>query len=74
MEDDSASLSTTIFNQFQVFHIRGDLSPKYRQLCRESTVDYVFNQDREGKGDDSGVAIVRVAPIPPDTLLPWIPW
>lgn len=67
MEDDSASLSTTIFNQFQVFHIRGDLSPKYRQLCRESTVDYVFNQDREGKGDDSGVAIVRVAPIPPDT-------
>lgn len=42
-------LSTTIFNQFQVFHTRGDLSSKYRQLCRESTVDYVFNQERGGE-------------------------
>lgn len=36
---------------FEYFTYWGDLSPKYRQLCRESTVDYVFNQERGGRGE-----------------------
>lgn len=60
MEDDS--LSTTIFNQFRVFHILGrfivQVSPtlprKHRRLRIQSGT-------RRERGGGSGVAIVRVA-------------